>query len=671
MKNHSDEKPFHCPRCRYRSKWKWDVVKHLKRCGGGTIKDVIDTSKGKGHVEPADVPIVIKPESTYTESNVLETIQREQSKSPLSKATLIGSKFYCMQCPFIGNSPAELKRHSRVHSDEKPFLCKTCGYRSKWKCDLKKHVRNYNHEPAVDFEASPCRDSIPKEVVKNLNSILEQTTPEDQSNLYQCHQCAYATHKKSTLDTHMKIHLPAGLMRVNHGNEKYKCKQCGVTSADLPSFLQHKVSHTSDVNQPSTLEAFHTPVMAQHESLYQPSSGLYDHVLPLSMPKPTPMVSISSTLKDDEVVVVQGVTLRVTRRRNKKVYNCPKCPFTHNNVGNATRHARQHGSMHKHTCTKCDYSVDQKRYLINHMRTVHGQDENASITTSKGVSVIVRNSYTQANQPSLQIDAMTKQNKSQRKIHLKRHHVKTVKGGKKSACFYMCKLCHYSSSRKHLILLHQSTHPKTKSLVTSNRDMDTKPAKLSCSLCPFTCMKQLNLDKHRKSHGPNRKHSCNMCNFSVNRIELLLRHISLHTQFLAAEVRKQAMSAGISSNCGNVSELMKYDVNRELSPPQKVIRSCQKCPYKTKVKKQLVKHERKHVIRSKLTCMYCNYSSGIATELNIHVKLHEPCADVDHRPIKLLVKQGRISQDPDIQQTQLIEQKTLSNSLTEIRECAF
>jgi len=27
---------------------------------------------------------------------------------------------YCSQCPFIGHSPAELKRHLRVHSDEKP-----------------------------------------------------------------------------------------------------------------------------------------------------------------------------------------------------------------------------------------------------------------------------------------------------------------------------------------------------------------------------------------------------------------------------------------------------------------------------------------------------------------------------------------------------------------------
>ena len=27
---------------------------------------------------------------------------------------------FCLQCPFVGHSPAELKRHLRVHSDEKP-----------------------------------------------------------------------------------------------------------------------------------------------------------------------------------------------------------------------------------------------------------------------------------------------------------------------------------------------------------------------------------------------------------------------------------------------------------------------------------------------------------------------------------------------------------------------
>ena len=53
----------------------------------------------------------------------------------------------CEQCHFVGHSPAELRRHLRVHSSEKPFACKTCNYSTKWKCDLKKHLKTYHHEP--------------------------------------------------------------------------------------------------------------------------------------------------------------------------------------------------------------------------------------------------------------------------------------------------------------------------------------------------------------------------------------------------------------------------------------------------------------------------------------------------------------------------------------------
>lgn len=47
MKNYFDEKFYYCLRCSYKSKWKWDVVKYLKRCGGGIIRDVIDINKIK------------------------------------------------------------------------------------------------------------------------------------------------------------------------------------------------------------------------------------------------------------------------------------------------------------------------------------------------------------------------------------------------------------------------------------------------------------------------------------------------------------------------------------------------------------------------------------------------------------------------------------------------
>jgi hypothetical protein len=55
----------------------------------------------------------------------------------------------CQQCPFAANSMAELRRHIIVHSAESPYHCFNCDYKSKWKCDVKKHMRLCNHHGPV------------------------------------------------------------------------------------------------------------------------------------------------------------------------------------------------------------------------------------------------------------------------------------------------------------------------------------------------------------------------------------------------------------------------------------------------------------------------------------------------------------------------------------------
>ena len=187
----------------YRSKWKWDVVKHLKRCGGGGAKEVLDVTmqKKKSVVKQLVVDESTPKPTTTSESNdslgykLLSPESSEKPKAAVSREVLskgppnvtvfsnerppfvyqegnitgeadegfqahdlsgetssniVSQSIHpCEQCPFVGHSPAELKRHLRVHSDEKPYSCKTCCYSTKWKCDLKKHLRTYTHDSAV------------------------------------------------------------------------------------------------------------------------------------------------------------------------------------------------------------------------------------------------------------------------------------------------------------------------------------------------------------------------------------------------------------------------------------------------------------------------------------------------------------------------------------------
>ena len=194
--------------------------------------------------------------------------------------------YHCLHCPFVGNSPAELKRHTRVHSDEKPFSCLTCGYSSKWKCDLKKHLRTYNHESAVSLDGksdgtdlyssdeqmqSPNESQdqtfeYPDEGSENLSKNISATSPAKQ--LYKCNKCQYVTYKKNVLDSHMKIHGLPGQSKLNPGSNKLRCKQCDFEAEDLSSFLQHKLIHSS-VQTPATNK------LDREEEQVSPNSSSY------------------------------------------------------------------------------------------------------------------------------------------------------------------------------------------------------------------------------------------------------------------------------------------------------------------------------------------------------------------------------------------------------------
>ena len=94
-KSHAAENPFECEVCSYRAKWKKDVLKHMKR---------------KKHT-----------------GFILKTWKGNKSKLP-------------------GLTSEELEEHlAETDAAGKPYECEVCSFRSKWKENVKKHMKNYNH----------------------------------------------------------------------------------------------------------------------------------------------------------------------------------------------------------------------------------------------------------------------------------------------------------------------------------------------------------------------------------------------------------------------------------------------------------------------------------------------------------------------------------------------
>ncbi|XP_059149652.1 zinc finger protein 646-like [Physella acuta] len=334
MKNHSDSKPYLCPRCEYRSKWKWDVVKHLKRCGGGGINDVIDTTKARrrdliSHGPPNAIVSLqgklkkltgaeesgpasssaqssgdeSRPSSrastldlssnnnensvtdnnysnngfaSFNSSSNMNSDNTSPSQSPpmstQPKQTATAEIWSCPHCPFTTASQAELKRHSGLHSDDKPFKCDVCQYSTRWAYDLKKHRKSYNHFPKPNkedksdntqgrFKCSQCTlyfqtlqnlmehriaEHIGRESLHSSSASQEQSEidaarikhPRKPIKQIQCSKCPFVCKNRQTMEKHMEDHAQLEL-------SGFQCFYCSSQFKEKEILLDHMSSHSA------------------------------------------------------------------------------------------------------------------------------------------------------------------------------------------------------------------------------------------------------------------------------------------------------------------------------------------------------------------------------------------------------------------------------------------
>lgn len=88
------------------------------------------------------------PTALLSDAEILQ-FPREVQLKLKSMKQMRDRTFTCQQCPFSASSISELRRHLIVHSSESPYHCFNCDYKSKWKCDVKKHMKSLNHNGPV------------------------------------------------------------------------------------------------------------------------------------------------------------------------------------------------------------------------------------------------------------------------------------------------------------------------------------------------------------------------------------------------------------------------------------------------------------------------------------------------------------------------------------------
>ena len=169
---------------------------------------------------------------------------------------------HCLHCTFVANSPAELRRHQVLHSEEKPFICDECNYSTKWKCDMKKHKEKYRHNgpikvirPNGDIHDADQHRPPPHSAHSAASSSSSSSAAPAGQDEQRCSYCSFETYTKEALQSHVRQSHPdqapspsssasssgkKSPSSSSSGAGRFRCKKCPFSTNELVDLINHR-----------------------------------------------------------------------------------------------------------------------------------------------------------------------------------------------------------------------------------------------------------------------------------------------------------------------------------------------------------------------------------------------------------------------------------------------
>eukprot|EP01084_Bolivina_argentea_P305727 528172_1 len=145
--------------------------------------------------------------------------------------------FKCDKCTKAFKRRETLRKHQKTHSNIRPFKCKQCDKAFKQKWDLNIHIRRI-HNKEKNFQCNFCKKQFfHKNDWLTHNNCNRNINGEFKGKKHKCEQCNYATNSKSHFNRHYVVHSE---------ERPFKCEKCNKRFKQKTVLESHQFTHTNE-----------------------------------------------------------------------------------------------------------------------------------------------------------------------------------------------------------------------------------------------------------------------------------------------------------------------------------------------------------------------------------------------------------------------------------------